>query len=947
MTTDIAKVILITLCATLVVGCSINQRVLTVADIERESQITDQLFETDKAAKEERLNVDIYQAYTSYVEQSEKGDHFRSIAISRLADLELEAEFNDAEVAAAESLSEALMTIKKEQQNQIKLERTMGLLEMSLRDYPDLGSNDEVLYRLAMVSGQLDKHIRSMDALEQLVEKHKDSRFYLEAQFRLAEDAFVIGDYEGAAQRYSKIIEVSSNLVFYEKAYFKRGWSRFKMQDYKLAIDDLMKAVAYRDEKGKDKGRGAIEKDEHFDAYFYAIALNFSYMEEHSGLADYFRNVRSSKFTYHIYSELSDIYLAQKRYSDVVAVLTQFSEEHPGSRYLPQMEFRIVATWERSGFFDSFYEAAERFYARYNPSASYWIPEEKTKKIKAVMLAEITPLLRDNIFSIASYYHNKYQSTSTENSFELASKWYERYLAHFSEAALEDNVNYAYADLLSEKEHYEKAISHYEIVAYKDGVIVDQRAAYATVVLAERLYSQNVGEQKMAWQLRYIKHALLFKRIYPTDIRSERIVLRAVEIAFAGEKYQQAVNMAVLLEGVDSKSVRFEVGLIKAESLFNLAKFDKAEGVFLSLIQTLAAGDARKKKMEDRLALTIYRQAEVELAAGNDVVARQKFERIAALVGDSEIAPKGLYDAAVLAMEGESWLALIDYAGRFRSQYPDHERRDDMTKLLSLAYINAGQHANAAQILEEVYEIEQDSEVKRASLWQSAELYEALNDMPASIRTYQRYVEAYQQPFPQYMEALNKLTMMNDTIGDVRRGDLWAGKIRKADHQIDVAMKTDRTNHITGVATLRLAREKKAVFDKLTIKQPLKVHLKRKKDAMDWARGLYTTAYEYHSPEIMTESLFSIAEMYYGFSRAVMDSARPEGLNEDEMEQYEIGIEDLAFPVEEKAIEIYESTLSHVNQGIFNIWMQKSYHQLETIFPARYAREVKVDLYAN
>ncbi|VAW87785.1 hypothetical protein MNBD_GAMMA17-847 [hydrothermal vent metagenome] len=947
MTIDIAKNILIALCATLIVGCSTNSRVLTVADVERESHIKDQLFETGKEAKEERLNVDIYQAYTSYVEQSEKGDHFRSIAISRLADLELEAEFNDAEVAAAEPLSEALMTVKKEQQNQIKLERTMDLLEMSLRDYPDLGSNDEVLYRLAMISSQLDKHIRSMDALEQLVARHKRSRFYPEAQFRLAEDAFVIGDYEGAAQRYSKVIEAPANLVFFEKAYFKRGWSRFKMQEYKLAVDDLMKAAEYRDASGKGKGRGAIEKDEHFDAYFYAIALNFSYMEEHNALADYFRNVRSSKFTYHIYSELSDIYLAQKRYSDVVAVLTQFSEEYPGSRYLPQMEFRIVATWERSGFFESFYEAAERFYARYNPSASYWTPEEKTKKIKAVMLAEITPLLRDNIFSIASYYHNQYQSTSTDKSFELASKWYERYLAHFSGTALEDNVNYAYADLLSEKEHYEKAIGHYEIVAYKNNAIVDQRAAYATVVLAERLYSQSVGGQKEVWQLRYIKHALLFKRTYPADMRSERIVLRAVEIAFAGEKYQQAVNIAGLLEGVDSKSVRFEVGLIKAESLFNLAKFDKAEVTFLYLIRSLTAGDARKKKMEDRLALTIYKQAEIERAAGNDVAAREKFERIAELAGDSEIAPKGLYDAAVLAMGSESWLELIDYAGRFRSQYPDHERHDDMTKLLSLAYINAGQHANAAQILEEVYEIEQDSEIKRASLWQSAELYEALNDMPASIRTYQRYVGAYQQPFPQYMEALNKLTMMNDTMGDVRRGDLWAGKIRKADHQIDAAMKTDRTNHIVGVATLRLAREKKEAFDKLVIRQPLKVHLKRKKDAMDWARGLYTTAYESHSPEIMTESLFSIAEMYYGFSLAVMDSARPEGLNEDEMEQYEIGIEDLAFPVEEKAIEIYESTLSHMNQGIFNIWTQKSHHQLAAIFPVRYAREVKVDLYAN
>jgi len=946
--TDMNKVILIALCSALFVGCSAQQRVLTVADVERESAGKVQPFKAGDTEKEARVDVDIYQAYTAYVEQSEKGDHFRSIAISRLADLELEAELNEVEVAAAEPLSEELMAAKKEEQIRIKLERTVDLLEMSLRDYPDIANNDEVLYRLAMTSSQLGEHIKSVDALEQLVQKHADSRFYLEAQFRLAEDAFVIGDYDGAAQRYSKVIEVPTNLVFFEKSYFKRGWAKFKMQEYRSAIDDLMMAAAYRDAKGKGLGRGEIDKDEHFDAYFYAIALNFSYMEEHSALADYFRNApRSSKFSYYIYNELSNIYLSQKRYSDVVAILKQFSEEHPESRHLPQMEFRIVTTWERSGFFDNFYAAAESFYTRYNPAASYWRGKKETKKIKAAMLTEISPLLRDNVLSIASYYHNQYQSTSTDKSFELASMWYERYLTHYPETALEDNVHYAYADLLSEKERYEKAIGHYEIVAYKGGAIVDQRAAYATVVLAERLYSQSSDEQKVVWQLRYIKHALLFKRTYPTDMRSERIVLRAAEIAFAGEKYQQAVNISNLLESSDSSSVRYDIGLIKAESFFNLEKFDKAEMAFLFLIRSLAAGDAKKKKMEDRLALTIYKQAEIDRAAGNDVAARQKFKRIAALAGESEIAPKGLYDAAVLAMEGEYWLELIDYAGRFRSQYPTHERRDDMTKLLSVAYINAKQYANAAQILEEVYDIEQDVEIKMASLWQSAELYESLKDIPASIRTYQRYVENYPEPFPQYMEALNKLTEMSDAMADVRRGDLWAGKIRKADHQIDVAMKTGRTNHIAGTATLRLAREKKAAFDKLTIRQPLKVHLKRKKDAMDWARGLYTTAYEYHSPEIMTESLFSIAEMYYGFSQAVMDSARPKGLNDDEMEQYEIGIEDLAFPVEEKAIEIYESTLAHLNQGIFNGWTQKSYQKLATIFPVRYAREVKVDAYAE
>ncbi len=931
---DTTKIIMLSLCLALLFGCSFKQRELTVSDIERQSKVK-QLPVSTSEATEAQGPIDIYQAYTSYVQQVEQGDYFRSLAISRLADLELEAELEKATVNA-DPLNEEQIEVKREKLKGTRLERTLQLLEMSLHDHPDSSSNDEVLYRVAMISSQLGRHEKSIDALNQIIQNYPGSRFHLEAQFRIAEDSFVVGDYEDAAKRYSAVIDMPDNLVFFEKAYFKRGWAKFKLQAYQAAVDDLMVAAAYRySERG-----GKMEKDAHFRAYFYAMALNFSYLEDHQAVADYFRNTRTSLFAYHIYAGLADIYLGQKRYTDVVAVLKQFVTRHPDSRYLPQMEFRVVTTWERSGFFDNFYAAADSFYQRYHPTARYWKGKPHS------VLNEIKPLLRNNILSIASYYHNQYQSTSTDKSFELASQWYERYLAHYTENAMEDRVYYAYADLLAEEERYDKAIGYYELVAYSLGDIVDQRAAYATIVLSDRLYSRD-EKNKASWGSRYIKYALLFRRTYPNDMRSARIILRAAEMAFTGEQYLQAINIASLLDNVDSRDLRFDVGQIKAESYFNLSKFAKAEVMFLYLSRSLIDGDPRKKKLEDRLALALYKQAEIERAAGNDVAAQKKFERIAALAGKSEIAPKGLYDAITLAMSSESWLEVIKYGGRFRSQYSKHELRDDVTKILSVAYINARQHANAAQLLEEVYDIEKDNEVKMAALWQAAELYESLSDMPAALRIYQHYVENHQEPFPQYMEALNKLTLMSDAMGDSRRGDIWASKIRKADHQINAAAKSDRTNHIAAVATIRLGREKKAAFDQLKIRQPLKVHLKKKKDAMDWARKLFTSAYEYHSPEVMSESLFSIAEMYYGFSQDVLSSARPVGLNEDEMEQYDIGLEDLAFPVEEKAIEIYESNLAHINQGVFNDWSKKSFMRLKKIFPARYAREVKVDAYVE
>lgn len=949
MISSVSKGFVIALLCILFTACATQKREMTVADIERESKTPSEFLTPPDPKEQTSSEADIYKAYTAYVHQVDKKDSFRAIAISRLADLEFEGAARARDTEDGSELNEQ----KSEAVNRAKLERTLMLLELSLRDYPDLESNDEVLYRVAKTASQLSKHEKSIDALEKLARKYPASRFYVEAQFRLAEEAFVIGDYLGAEEHYSEVINNDEKLIFFEKAYFKRGWSRFKLQEYVAAIDDLMIATAYRDAvsrnpKARDElgVRGGIVIDEHASAYFYALALNFAYLENNQALQNYFQGTRSSRYAFHIYSRLADIYLAQKRYSDVVAVLQQFTKLYRGSNYLPHMEYRIVATWERSGFFDKFYVAADRFYRRYNPAASYW--KRRPKQVRKV----ITSRLRETIVTIASFYHNRYQSSSTEESFKFADRWYGRYLAHYSKRAHEDNIFRSYADLLTEQEHFEKAIRYYEIVAYRNGIIVDERAAYATIVLSERLYSQSIGSggsdsAQVKWRERYIKHAMLFRRTYPNDIRAERVIMRAAEIAFAGEQYKLAINLIAQIEGPKGKDALYELNHIKAESYYQLKNYRKAEASYLVLILSLREGDARKRKLEDRLALTIYKQAELNKSMGDHEAARKNFERIAAMASKSEIAPKGLYDATVLAMESESWLEVIDYGGRFRTQYADHKFHDDVVKMLSVAYLSAGQTENAAQTLEEVFDIEQEPVVKMAALWQSAELYESVNDLPAAIRAYQRYIDHYQEPFPQYMEALNKLVTMNDTIGDTGRGDFWSAKIRKAEHQADAVLKSDRTNHITAVATVRLARDKRADFDRLKIRLPLKVHMKKKKDAMDWARKLYTSAYEYHSPEVMTESLYSIAEMYYGFSQDVLNSSRPGGLNEDEMEQYEIGLEDLAFPVEEKAIEIYESNLAHLKQGVFNEWSEKSFARLKTIFPVRYARPVKVEEYAD
>jgi hypothetical protein len=55
-----------------------------------------------------------------------------------------------------------------------------------------------------------------------------------------------------------------------------------------------------------------------------------------------------------------------------------------------------------------------------------------------------------------------------------------------------------------------------------------------------------------------------------------------------------------------------------------------------------------------------------------------------------------------------------------------------------------------------------------------------------------------------------------------------------------------------------------------------------------------------------------------------------------ELEQYELAIEEQAYPFEEKAITVHESNIKLIYRGVYNVWIEKSLEKLAEFVPARY-----------
>jgi hypothetical protein len=122
------------------------------------------------------------------------------------------------------------------------------------------------------------------------------------------------------------------------------------------------------------------------------------------------------------------------------------------------------------------------------------------------------------------------------------------------------------------------------------------------------------------------------------------------------------------------------------------------------------------------------------------------------------------------------------------------------------------------------------------------------------------------------------------------------------------------------------------------IDQPLAESLKRKKLLMENVLAAYARAAEYGVAEVTTAATFRLGEVYQRFSTDLMESERPSDLDDLALEQYELLLEEQAFPFEEKAIELYEANTARAADGIYDEWVKMSFAALAELLPARYAK---------
>jgi TolA-binding protein len=815
--------------------------------------------------------------------------------------------------------------------------------------YPYYERNDQVLYQLSRAyeeTGQIEK---AMLVLNQLVKDYPHSRHFDEAQFRRAEYFFTRKKYLDAEEAYQAVLDIGIGSVFYELSLYKQGWVFFKQEMYEEALIDFIALLDYKISIGFDfeNIQSPIEKKRIDDTY-RVISLSFSYLGGPQAIVDYFDKHGLREYEASIYSHLGEYYLETRRYADAAQSYNLFVERNPLHKVAPYFHIRVIEIYLAGGFPKLVVDAKKNFAGNYGLRATYWTFHDINAN------PAVLEYLKSNLTDLANHYHALYQDKrlvrEKPNNFGEAAHWYRAYLESFPEDIKAPVMNFQLAELLLENTDYRDAALEYERTAYNYPLHEKSAAAGYAAVFAYREYLKAAPQsERMVVKREIIRSSLQFADTYPQHEKAALVMVAATDDLYELKDYVLAVKTGrKMLENYPNAepALRRSAWLVVAHGSFDLTNYQEAEQGYQQVLMLTAKEDASREKITENLAASIYKQGEQARKLEDYKLAAEHFLRVGQTTPDAKIRPTADYDAAAALISLKDWKRAAEVLQAFRKNFPKHELQPEVTKKLAIVYREDGQQIQAAEEFERIEREVTDPALRREALLEAADLYEKAGDQDSALKVYQRFVAAFPEPIDFVLETRQKIADIFRKKNDMASYSAQLEIIVKTDARAGRA-RTDRTRYLAANAALYLAQPEYDAFVSIKLVKPFKKNLGRKKAQMKAAIDTYTKLVDYGVAAVTAAVTYQIAEIYLDFNHALVESERPDNLNAEELEQYELAIEEQAYPFEEKAIKVHEKNMELLGTGIYNEWIEKSIARLAVMMPARYARSEMPSEFVN
>ena len=927
---------------TLLYGCSQAVKAeneglntLRIGDLSKKPIVYESVSEIDPT------NSTALENYRAYLADDENV-LYHGEALRRLAALELE----ESETVHGQ------VTEQKTDAGEQALKYSIQHYKDYLQLYPDKKDNDAVLYQMAKAYAIFGDTEKALLTLDEIIMRYPETEYFDEVQFRRGEILFVFGDYSSAELAYASIVRKAASTQYLDNAQYKLAWSQFKQAKYISSLENCIALLDKKQAQGhlveSSISTSTLKSDKDFINDVLRVAsLALSYTEGTKTIQRILAGGPGRKYEPLLYRRLGEHYIKTDRIVDAANVYLDYARLHPDTLMAAEFHALAIESYASGDFTELLLATKANYVQEFGVGSVFWSKHDTVSK------QAVTVALKANILDLAKYYHAIALKTKKSGDFINASTWYEKYIRSFPQDTDTPLMNFLLAETEYDAGSYNKALNEYVNTAYNYSTHTKSAESGYAAVLTYKLLIEKANKEanlqvKAELEADALTNAIRFSNQFKDSKYAPAVIANTAEILYQNKDYQGAMEFSrnnAQLQTLDDKSYFRATWLVYAHSLFELKEYATAEHAYDTVLPLIRNTDPLYKAVSEKLAASIYMQGQQQRENRQYELACYHFLRVGQRVPTTTIFATAQYDAAAMQIQLENWSGAISILEAFRKQFPKNSKyMRGVSEKLALAYTQTGQSGKAADEIYHLSVTSADIAERRKLTWQAAEAYQKAGLFSKSNEIYIAYISKYPEPFAQNIEAHQRV------IDYYRENKIYASLSKWQKITVDAEKRgkgnrTDRTRFIAASAAIELADLLVAEYKKTKLTVPLKKSLKLKKKYMEKALKSYSDLMNYEIAEITTESTYHVADIYAHFARALLSSQRPKNLNEEELEEYDILLEEQAYPFEEKSIQIHSANAKRTSTGLYDDWVKKSIEALSILEPIRYAKSERIETY--
>ncbi|RPA62793.1 hypothetical protein EGC86_06775 [Shewanella frigidimarina] len=887
-------------------------------------------------------------------------------------------------------------------QNDAALQKLITEYQQLLQRYPQRPENEHIQYQLAKaldLQGKLDE---SLAEVESLLRHYPQTVYLAELNFRRGEIYYNLQNYSAAIQSYKKVLTAQHNQKYQLNSLYMLGWSEFKLNrlaNADKAFLQVFEALVASQQSNSDVANltsdnftfeklGSRAQNLAIDTQ-RVLSISLSQQLQSQSLLTLVNDNQSlpylGLYQHVLFANLAEFLLDKKLDYDAEQTYRTYIALAPDNIWSARYSLKLLDLYQGQGKFASMHKLKNDYVNQYGLSSTFGVNANKAQQ------AELLPQL----LSFSDEHSRRlYADAQTQqgaqrvSAFAQAASALNTYLqlAKLPQAGnllTKDILNdeYLFADANFEAKQYQQAIASYYTIAYDATATsaalrkIQQQSAYATTVTVRKILSQHEQSQQNQNQNEQRNNDDYNKLIsqrnqldkdfinqYPSDKRALQLASNAAQYSFDAQHYTDlkyftdfvlqahgintlndaasSVQTATPLSDAARKQVQF-VSQLYANSLYQQEQYAQAEEGYILALQYTDKSTDSWSEMRNLLASSIYFQAQAVKQTQPELAVSQLL-RVAQAVPESKYAVNAELDAANLLLEQQRWQEAVDVLKPFQQRYPNHEFSAVIPAKLAQSYEALAQWDLAAEQLLIIVANEKPGALKREAQYTAAEYYLKAGDNNSALSTFRTYAKTYPQPFDVAQEVRFKMSEFYRQSGEANKQYYWFRQILSFDRkqlQQDANAIQARQIELASIAAFALGEAEQRSFAAIKLNAPLQKSLMRKQDAMKKAIGYYQQVLDFQLAKYVPHATYNLAEMYRQLASDMMSSQRPGDLDELALEEYEILLEELAYPFEEKAIEIHISNTQRAWDDIVDQWIEQSFKRLAQMSPALYQKQ--------